>query len=77
MGISTATASAPDVLTDGIIQLSSVPGTTGAPLYLDTTNGLLTATAPAASGNVVRILGYNLGGNRIHFNGSHDWLEIV
>jgi hypothetical protein len=46
-------------------------------LYLDTSNGLLTATAPAASGNVVRILGYNLGGNRIHFNGSHDWLEIV
>ena len=77
MGISTATASAPDVLTDGIIQLASVPGTTGDPLYLDTTNGLLTATAPAASGNVVRILGYNLGGNRIHFNGSHDWLEII
>jgi hypothetical protein len=77
MGISTDTAVAPDVLTDGIIQLASVPGTTGDPLYLDTTNGLLTAIAPAAGGNVVRILGYNLGGNRIHFNGSHDWLEII
>jgi hypothetical protein len=77
MGIATDTAAAPDVLTDGIIQLASVPGTTGDPLYLDTTNGLLTAIAPAAGGNVVRILGYNLGGNRIHFNGSHDWLEIV
>jgi hypothetical protein len=77
MGIATDTAVAPDVLTDGIIQLASVPGSTGDPLYLDTNNGLLTATAPAASGNVVRILGYNLGGNRIHFNGSHDWLEIV
>jgi len=77
MGIATDTATAPNVLTDGIIQLASVPGSTGDPLYLDTTDGLLTATAPAASGNVVRILGYNLGGNRIHFNGSHDWLEIV
>lgn len=77
MGIATATAVGPDVLTDGIIQLASVPGSTGDPLYLDTTNGLLTATAPTASGNVVRILGYNLGGNRVHFNGSHDWLEIV
>ena len=77
MGIATDTAVAPDVLTDGIIQLASVPGATGDPLYLDTTNGALTATAPSASGNVVRILGYNLGGNRIHFNGSHDWLEIV
>lgn len=77
MGIATATAVGPDVLTDGIIQLASVPGNTGDPLYLDTTNGLLTATAPTASGNVVRILGYNLGGNRVHFNGSHDWLEIV
>jgi hypothetical protein len=77
MGVATATASAPDVLVSGIIQLSSVPGSAGDVLYLDTTNGTLTATAPTGSQEVVRVMGYNLDGSRIYFNPSQDWLEIV
>jgi hypothetical protein len=77
MGVSTDTASAPDVLVSGIIQLASVPGSAGDVLYLDTTNGTLTATAPSGSGEIVRVMGYNLDGNRIYFNPSQDWLEIV
>ncbi|MAO20647.1 MAG: hypothetical protein CMJ25_07835 [Phycisphaerae bacterium] len=77
MGVSTATATAPDVLVSGIIQLASVPGSAGDVLYLDTTNGLLTATAPSGSTEIVRVMGHNLGGNRIYFNPSQDWLEIV
>ena len=77
MGIATDTGVSPDVLVSGIIQLSSVPGSAGDVLYLDTTTGLLTATAPTGSQEIVRVMGYNLDGSRIYFNPSQDWLEIV
>lgn len=77
MGVATDTGVSPDVLVSGIIQLSSVPGSAGDVLYLDTTNGTLTATAPTGSGEIVRVMGYNLDGSRIYFNPSQDWLEIV
>ena len=67
----------PDVFVSGIIQLASVPGAVGDPLYLDTTNGLLTATAPTGSQEIVRVMGYKLDTNRVYFNPSQDWLEIV
>ena len=76
MGIATDTGVSPDVLVSGIIQLSSVPGSAGDVLYLDTTTGLLTATAPTGSQEIVRVMGYNLDGSRIYFNPSQDWLEI-
>ena len=71
------TAAAGDALVNGIMQFGSAPGNAGDVLYLDTTNGQLTATAPSASGNIVRVCGYNLGGNRVYFDPSKDWLEIV
>jgi len=71
------TAAAGDALVNGIMQFGAAPGNAGDVLYLDTTNGLLTATAPSASGNIVRVCGYNLGGNRVYFDPSKDWLEIV
>ena len=77
MGVATDTGVSPDVLVSGIIQLSSVPGSAGDVLYLDTSNGLLTATAPTGSQEIVRVMGYNLDGSRIYFNPSQDWLEIV
>jgi len=77
MGVATDTGVSPDVLVSGIIQLSSVPGSAGDVLYLNTTNGTLTATAPTGSGEIVRVMGYNLDGNRIYFNPSQDWLEII
>lgn len=77
MGVATDTGVSPDVLVSGIIQLSSVPGSAGDVLYLDTTNGTLTATAPTGSTQIVRVMGYNLDGSRIYFNPSSDWLEIV
>jgi len=71
------TAAAGDALVNGIMQFGAAPGNAGDVLYLDTTNGLLTATAPTGSGNIVRVCGYNLGGNRVYFDPSKDWLEIV
>jgi hypothetical protein len=76
-GVATDTGVAPDVLVSGIIQLASVPGAVGDPLYLDTTNGLLTATAPSANGNIVRVMGYKLDTNRVYFNPSADFFEIA
>ena len=76
MGVATASAAAPDVLVSGIIQMS-VTATVGDPLYLDTSNGLLTATAPSGNGEIVRVMGYKLDTNRVYFNPSSDWFEIV
>ena len=77
MGVATDTGVAPDVLVSGIIQLGSVPGAVGDVLYLDTADGLLTATAPTGSTQIVRVMGYKLDTNRVYFNPSQDWLEIV
>jgi hypothetical protein len=65
---------------DGLLCLGtsgSAPGSAGDVLYLSTTNGLLTATPPSGSGEIVRVVGYNLGGNRVYFKPSADFLEIV
>lgn len=76
MGVATATATGPDVLVSGIIYMSAT-GSVGDPLYLDTTTGALNATAPSASTEIVRVMGYKLDANRVYFNPSNDWLEIV
>lgn len=71
------TSAAGDALVEGIMQLGSAPGSAGDVLYLGTTNGTLTATPPSGSGEIVRVVGYNLGGNRVYFKPSADFLEIV
>jgi len=70
------TSAAGDALVEGIMQLGSAPGTAGDVLYLSTTNGLFTATPPSGSGEIVRVVGYNLGGNRVYFKPSADFIEI-
>ena len=71
------TSAAGDALVEGIMQLGVAPGSAGDVLYLGATNGTLTATAPTGSGEIVRVVGYNLGSNRVYFDPSKDWLEIV
>jgi len=50
----------------------------GVPLYLsDTTAGSATVTAPSDSGDIVRIIGYNLGDDdEIWFDPDKSWVEI-
>lgn len=55
----------------------TIIGDVGTPVYLDTTAGGFTTTAPTGSGNIVRVMGYIIGSNKIFFNPSNDWLEIV
>ena len=50
----------------------------GVPLYLsDGTAGQATVTIPDSDGDIVRIIGYNLGNdNEIWFNPSQDWVVL-
>jgi hypothetical protein len=49
---------------------TAVSGQTPGPVYLSTTAGLATATAPSASGNVVQRLGVAVDTTEINFEGS-------
>jgi hypothetical protein len=71
------TSAAGDALVEGIMQIGSAPGSAGDVLYLSTINGTLTATPPSGSGEIVRVVGYNLGGNRVYFKPSADFIEIA
>ena len=72
----------PDVdgmLLRGFVTAADISGTEdhGAKIYLATTDGRITTTAPG-SGNVVRVLGYNLHNtnNSIYFNPDNSWVEV-
>jgi len=72
------TAASGDALVKGIMQLVTVPGSAGDVLYMSTTNGLLTNDVSGfTQGQIVRVCGYNLGGNRVYFNPSADWIELA
>ena len=58
----------------GIFDFSSA----GAPLYLSTTAGDMSQTAPSGSGDVVRVVGYAHDDNdTIYFNPDNSWVEIA
>jgi hypothetical protein len=56
-----------------------VGNTQGAPLYLsDGTAGQATATIPDSSGDIVRIIGYNIGdADEIWFDPDKTWVELT
>ena len=79
-----AVAMGTNSLTDGMLirgmvgELSYDAGDDGDVLYLSTTNGRITTTAPTASGNVVRVLGYALGDTPVlWFNPDNTWVELT
>lgn len=50
--------------------------TAGQLLYISTTEGAITSTAPSATGDFVRIIGYALGSNYIFIDPSQDYIEL-
>ena len=66
------------VLLRGMITLSHDPGTIGDVLYLSTTAGQASSTAPSGTGDVVRIIGYcvDSSNNQIWFNPDSTFVEI-
>ena len=77
------------VLTEGFIRVPSTeilntPGSgavDGLPLYLSTTDGHFDFTAPSASGDIVRIVGYAIDDHSsdvlVYFNPDKTWIEIA
>jgi len=70
------------MLIEGVIKLSSNTGFSGAAagtvLYLSTTAGELTTTAPSTAGEYVRVCGYvvNASTNEVFFSPSRDWTAL-
>ena len=68
------------MLLRGMYTLDHDPGTIGDELYLSaSTAGDVTATAPSATGDVVRVIGYCLDSTngQIWFNPSNDFIELA
>ena len=72
----------PDVdgmLLRGMFTLDHDPGTIADELYISTTAGDITATAPSATGDIVRVIGYCLDSTngQIWFNPSNDFIVLA
>lgn len=72
----------PDVdgmLLRGMYTLDHDPGTVGDELYVSTTAGDITSTAPSGTGDIVRVVGYCLDSTngQIWFNPSNDFIELA
>ena len=72
----------PDVdgmLLKGTFTLDHDPGTIGDELYVSTTAGDITGTAPSATGDIVRVVGYCLDSTngQIWFNPSNDFITLA
>ena len=61
----------------GFFKNTSWSFTVGATLYLSTTAGAITQTAPSGTGDIVRVVGYAIAADEIFFNPSPDWIEIA
>ncbi len=76
VGIAFGTDDTQGVLIKGIINLGSDPGgNIGDPVYL-TGSGSLSATSPSGAGEYVRVMGHNLGNNKVFFNPSQDFILL-
>jgi hypothetical protein len=51
--------------------------TVGAVLYVSTTPGAMTETAPSATGDIVRVVGYAVSADVVYFLPSGGWVEIA
>ena len=72
----------PDVdgmLLRGMFTLDHDPGTIADELYISTTAGDITSTAPSATGDIVRVVGYCLDSSdgQIWFNPSNDFIVLA
>ena len=68
------------MLIQGYYRLSTLAGSTGDKLYLSTSSpGLMTATLPSGSGQIVRIVAYNLDSTNkvLYFDPENTYLELV
>ena len=67
------------VLLRGFVTLDHDPGSVGNALFLSTTAGTATSTAPSGSGDIVRVIGYCLHAStgQIYFNPDGTFVEVA
>ena len=67
------------MLIRGMVTLDHDPGAVADVLYLSTTDGQASSTAPSSNNHVVRVLGYCLDASngQIYFNPSNDFIVIT
>ena len=67
------------MLLRGMFTLDHDPGTIADELYISTTAGDITGTAPSGSGDIVRVIGYCLDSTNgeIWFNPSNDFIVLA
>jgi hypothetical protein len=72
------TSASDGMLVRGYIRNSGFTTNTGNIVYVSTTAGEVTTTAPSSSGDVIRIIGYSIDGTNeiIYFSPDNSWVEI-
>jgi hypothetical protein len=83
LGISLSTTGAAGVLVRGNARFTANSNytnmtTVGAPLYISTTPGGFSQTAPTAAGDVVRVIGYvtSTATDEFYFSPDATWIEL-
>ena len=79
LGIALGTAVSDGILLRGYFDATAIQGSfvKGGVCYISETAGAIDFTAPSASGDVVRVVGYGTNtANVIYFNPSGDWIEL-
>ena len=71
--------SADGMLIRGMVTLDTDPGTRADTLFLSTTAGAATSTAPSGSGDIVRVIGYCLDSTngQVYFNPDGAFVEVT
>jgi len=76
LGIALGTSGTADgVLIQGVYYYADAAGVTGDVLFLGTA-GAMTATAPTADGEILRVMGQNIDDNIVMFQPSQDFVEL-
>jgi len=84
--VSPANANGPiSILINGFVETTTYANIlkSGEPLYMSTTAGSMTRTAPASSGNIVRLIGNTFWDSNgaakiiIYFNPDRTWIELT
>jgi hypothetical protein len=63
------------VMLQGTIYKASHGFSIGAPLFLSTTPGAMTTTAPTGGGDIIRVVGYAISASQIYFDPAKTWVE--
>jgi len=80
LGVALGTSSSTHgMLIRGMVTLDHDPGTIADTLFLSTTAGAATATAPSGTGDIVRVIGYclNSTNGQIYFNPDGAFVEVT